>query len=386
MYNVRPRFKFNKSLLWIIAVFISTVFGTIVGITYPSWYNSLAFKDSIPDFLRPPKALETVKTDKGETLVRTVEESAVIDVVDKASPAVVSILAKQVTFDPRRGPTTDEQGIGTGFIVDSSGIILTNDHVVSDKTITYTVLTKDQKSYSVVSIDRDSSNDFAIIKINASNLPTIGLGDSSSLKVGQKVVAIGNALGRFQNTVTVGVVSGIGRGVTASDQFGFASETLENVIQTDAALNPGNSGGPLLDLSGKVVGINFATTSGAENIGFVIPINRVKSILEQFKSQGRIIKPFIGIAYNIIGSDIAQLQNLPEGAYVQRVIVDSPAAKAGIEIGDVITELGGEKITLENSLATIIRKFNVGDKVKLKVNRKGKNLQFEVKLEEAPRE
>jgi len=181
-------------------------------------------------------------------------------------------------------------------------------------------------------------------------------------------------------------VSGIGRGVTASDQFGFASETLENVIQTDAALNPGNSGGPLLDLSGKVVGINFATTSGAENIGFVIPINRVKSILEQFKSQGRIIKPFIGIAYNIIGSDIAQLQNLPEGAYVQRVIVDSPAAKAGIEIGDVITELGGEKITLENSLATIIRKFNVGDKVKLKVNRKGKNLQFEVKLEEAPRE
>src|SRR3990167_1270248 len=375
-------FQTRKTLIiFVLFSLVSAVVGGVLGATFPTWSQNLPFNLKLPLVTSDKQIIN-----QGEKRIISSEESFVIKVVEKASPAVVSIVAKQVGFDPLRGPTSDSRGIGTGFIVDSNGIILSNNHVVEDRDVSYTVVTKDKKNYEDTKKDRDSLNDLAILQVEASNLPTIELGDSDNLQVGQTVVAIGNALGRFDNTVTVGVISGIGRGVTASDSLGIRSETLENVIQTDAALNPGNSGGPLLDLSGKVVGINFATTSGAENIGFVIPINRVKSILEQFKSQGRIIKPFIGIAYNIIGSDIAQLQNLPEGAYVQRVIVDSPAAKAGIEIGDVITELGGEKITLENSLATIIRKFNVGDKVKLKVNRKGKNLQFEVKLEEAPRE
>lgn len=359
----------------------AAVFGSIVGANYSTWSQKLPFGIKLPILTQ-----EQETPLQSEKRVVTSEESAVIKVVEKASPAVVSIVAKQVGFDPLRGPTSDSRGIGTGFIVDANGIILTNDHVVEDTDISYTIVTKDKKTFPVKKIDRDSLNDLAILQVEAVGLPTVELGDSDNLQVGQTVVAIGNALGRFDNTVTVGVISGIGRGVTASDSLGIRSETLENVIQTDAALNPGNSGGPLLDLSARVIGINFAVTEGAQNIGFVIPINRAKVVLEQFREVGRIIKPFLGVAYQLINKDIADIRGLPQGAFVQRVVDNSPAKKAGIKIGDIITKFAGSQISEEQTLATTISKFKVGDSVEIEVFRDGKTLNFKATLAEAENE
>lgn len=303
------------------------------------------------------------------------EESAVIEVVEKASPAVVSITAQQSVFE--------DNSIGTGFIVESDGLILTNKHVVAAENACYRVILKDGTDYEVQEIHRDPFADLAILKIDASGLPTAVLGDSSNLKVGQTAVAIGNALGKFSNTVTVGVVSGIGRGVTASSGFG-RSEVLDDVIQTDAALNPGNSGGPLLNLSGEVVGINVATTTGAENIGFSIPINAVKPVLDDFKIKGRIVRPFLGIEYVIVTEDLSVLRKLPQGAFIQRVVAEAPAEEAGLEPGDIVTQIDGEDINEQNTLAQVIRNHKVGDKLQLTIDRNGKKLELTATLSEAP--
>jgi len=329
------------------------------------------------------KSLSTVQT---ETIARqqiVTEESAVIEVVEKASPAVVSIAAKQVVFSPFGGSSAEDNSIGTGFIVESEGLILTNKHVVASENARYRVILKDGTDYPVQEIHRDPFVDLAILKIDASGLPTVTLGDSSTLRVGQTAVAIGNALGKFSNTVTVGVISGIGRGVTASSGFG-RSEVLDDVIQTDAALNPGNSGGPLLNLSGEVVGINVATTSGAENIGFSIPINAVKPVLDDFKIKGRIVRPFLGIEYVIVTEDLSVLRKLPQGAFVQRVVDDTPAEEAGLKAGDIVTKIGGEAINEENTLAQVIRSHKVGDKLVFTVDRNGESLTLTAMLGEAP--
>ena len=182
--------KFNKNILWILAVVIATVFGTLIGVTYPTWYGSLPFRDSIPKFLRPPSTFfETVETESGIKVIRTVEESAVIDAVNKASPGVVSIVASSVSFDPVEGVKRDQQGIGTGFIIRSDGVILTASHVVENKSIKYKVVTNDQKTFDVKKISMDPSIDFAILQIDATDLPTVNLGDSSSIQAGQKVIA-----------------------------------------------------------------------------------------------------------------------------------------------------------------------------------------------------
>lgn len=386
--------KIDKKLLLIagsvLGVLLLFIVGVIIGVTYPTWYQSLPFKNAIPTAFRPaqPSQAATVTTSNGQTVVRTVEESTVIDVVDKTSPAVVSVVAKTVSFDPTRGSVSDQQGIGTGFIIDPSGLIITNNHVVCDSTLSYSVVTKDNKTYDVKKIDFDPANDIAILKINASNLPTLTLGDSDPtlLKPGQKVIAIGNALGQFQNTVTVGVISGLGRGVTAAGSGcnGQSSETLQNVIQTDAALNPGNSGGPLLDLSGNVIGVNFATSSSAQNIGFVIPINRVKEIIDQYKQNGRIIKPYIGVGFQTIDSALAQIQGVPQGAFVRQVVSGSPADKAGIQTGDIITKLNGQALNDTNDLVSIINTLKVGQKVSVEVYRDGKTVTLTITLVEAP--
>ncbi len=385
--------KIDKKMLLIagsvFGFFLLLIFGVIVGVTYPSWYQSLPFKDSIPQAFRPSVLQKsTVTNSKGDTVVRTVEESTVIDVVDKTSPAVVSIVAKTVSFDPNRGSVNDQQGIGTGFIIESDGMIRTNNHVVCQTDLSYAVVTKDNKTYNVKKIDLDPANDIAILKIDAKDLPKLELGDSDPtlLKPGQKVIAIGNALGQFQNTVTVGVISGLGRGVTAAGSGcnGQNSETLQNVIQTDAALNPGNSGGPLLDLSGNVVGVNFATSQSAQNIGFVIPINRVKEIIAQYKKDGKIVKPYIGIQYQTISSAVANIQGVPEGAFVRRVIPGSPADDAGIEAGDIITKVNGQAINENSDLVSVLNTLKVGQKIPVEVYRDGKTVKLNVTLSEAP--
>ena len=316
------------------------------------------------------------------------EESAVIEVVENASPAVVSIAAKQVVFSPFGGASTEDNSIGTGFIVEADGLILTNKHVVASDNASYRVILKDGTDYEVKEIHRDPFVDLAILKIDLpeadkGQLPTAVLGDSSDLKVGQTAIAIGNALGKFSNTVTVGVISGIGRGVTASSGFG-RSEVLDDVIQTDAALNPGNSGGPLLNLSGEVVGINVATTTGAENIGFSIPINAVKPVLDDFKIKGRIVRPFLGIEYVIITEDLSVLRKLPQGAFVQRVVEGTPAEEAGLKVGDIVTKIDDGAINEENTLAQVIRSHKVGDKMVLTIDRNGEALSLTATLAEAP--
>lgn len=310
------------------------------------------------------------------------EESAVISVVEQAGPSVVSIVTERISFDPFEGVVKEKGGIGTGFAIDKD-LVLTNSHVVAAEA-GYTVVTKDKRTLTVQKVYRDTINDLAILRIEGGDLPPIKLGDSDKIKVGQTVVAIGNALGRFDNTVTVGVVSAIGRGVTASG--GGASETLENVIQTDAALNPGNSGGPLLNLSGQVIGINVAVTSGAENIGFSIPVNTAKPVIEGFRREGRIVRPFLGVSYVIIGKDLAKLRNLPEGAYVRAVSEGAPAAAAGIAAGDIIVELAGQPISERYTLAKAIFSHKVGETVEVAVSRGGKRLTLKAALGETPSE
>lgn len=329
-------------------------------------------------------------TDRLATLeIRTIQkvvtqEEATISVVEEASPAVVSIVQKRVIFDPFSGPIAQQQGIGTGFIIGETGVILTNRHVVSERDVQYSVVTKDGKEYGVEEIHRDLAYDLAIIKVSASGLSALALGDSDKIQVGQTVVAIGNALGRFSNTVTTGVVSGVGRGIEASSGFGTQAEYLEDVIQTDAALNPGNSGGPLLDLSAEVIGINVAIATEGENIGFAIPINIAKSVVSDFEKYGRIIRPFLGVSYYVITEDLAKLRDLPQGAFIQSVVKGSGAAKAGVKVGDIITAIDGQKITERTTLAKIVISHKVGDTITLSINRREKELTLKAILGEAP--
>lgn len=309
------------------------------------------------------------------------EESEVISVVEKTSPAVVSVVEKAVVFDLFRGPTLSESSIGTGFAV-KPDLVVTNKHVVSDTTAGYTIVTKDDQKLAVTQIFRDPVNDLALLRIENGNLLTLELGDSDSVKVGQTVIAIGNALGRFSNTVTKGVISGIGRGISAqAGPFGQA-EALENVLQTDAALNPGNSGGPLLNILGQVIGVNVAMGQGTENIGFAIPVNRAKELIENFSANKKISRPFLGVEYILVSKSLAEEQGLVEGAFVRSIVGGSAAAEAGLKINDIITEIDGIKIDQKNTLAKLILKNKVGDKVTLTVWRNGKVLKLSVTLQE----
>lgn len=331
----------------------------------------------------------------GEKVKIVSEESVVTDVVEKVSPSVVTVSISRVRsigsffeidpFDPfspfrirpREEEEKIEQDIGTGFIVAEDGLIVTNKHVVSDKDAKYKVITKDDKTYEAKKIYRDPINDIAIIKIDASDLKPVTLGDSSKMKVGQMAIAIGTALGEFRNTVTVGVVSGLGRGITAGSPFEGYVERLDDVIQTDAAINPGNSGGPLLNSGGQVIGVNVAVSAQGENIGFAIPINVIKESLDQFNKSGKFQRPFLGVRYKMITRDLALLNDVPEGAYVIDVVVDSPAEKAGIEKNDIITKIDGKRVNdKDGGLAKIISEKNIGDRISIEVWRDGetKNL------------
>ena len=351
-------------------------------------------------------------------------ENAVVNAVKKASPAVVSItisenvpVVEQCPYNPFQdlppefqqffgngsagitqpcdtGKTQLQQvGGGSGFIISSDGMILTNKHVVSDTGAQYSVLTADGKTYAAKVLARDPSQDLAVLKISATGLPTVSLGDSNSLELGQTAIAIGNALGQFSNTVSVGVVSGLSRTVTASGGLSSNSqETIRGVIQTDAAINPGNSGGPLLDLNGDVVGIDTAIASNAQGIGFAIPINQAKRDITSVTTSGQIQAPFLGVRYISITADMAKQQNLlvSAGALVRgssdgpAVAPNSPAAKAGVEVEDIITAVNGQAIDANHDLGTIINQFNVGQTVTLTINRGGKTITLQVTLAVRP--
>ena len=324
------------------------------------------------------------------------EESVVIDVAEKVSPSVVTVsietpARKVLEFNPFGGGISQRieggtpQDIGTGFIASSDGLILTNKHVVSETDAKYKVITNDDKEYEVKQISRDPSNDIAILKIDSGgvNLKPVELGDSSNLKVGQFVVAIGTALGEFRHTVTTGVISGLGRGITAGSLYEGYVERLDDVIQTDAAINPGNSGGPLLNSAGQVIAINVAVAQSAQNIGFAIPINTVKEALGQFKQTGKFpAKPYLGVEYQMISKQSAILNDVPEGAYVVSVIADSSAERAGIEENDIITKMGDTQLSEENTMADVISDKKPGDSISIEVWRDDETTTLSATLSE----
>ncbi len=330
------------------------------------------------------------------------EESVVIDVAEKASPSVVtvSMTTTQTSvpsffMDPfgmfgggmmnrqdQLQPKEIKQDIGTGFVVDSTqGLIVTNKHVVEDTQAKYKIITKDNKELDVTNIFRDPTNDLAILKV-ASPLPqALELGNSDTNKVGQFVIAIGTALGEFRHTVTTGVISGLGRGIEAGNSWGGSVEQLDNVIQTDAAINPGNSGGPLLNSAGQVIGVNVAVSQSGQNIGFALPINVIKSSLENFNKTGQFNRPYLGVQYKMISKETALMNDVPEGAYIAAVVKDSPAEAAGLKQGDIVTKMGGKAVKDEaGGLAAIINSMKVGDKADVEVYRDGKTTTLGVTL------
>lgn len=329
------------------------------------------------------------------------EESAVINAIDTTLPSVVTIGISKTSstrglfeFDPfnpfqpfQQTPGTPrkiEQNIGSGFVIANDGLIVTNKHVVADTEATYKVLTNDNKEYQVVKISRDSLNDLAILKIDAKNLKPIALGDSNNLKLGQSVIAIGTPLGEFTNTVTSGIISGLKRGITAGSPFENYVERLDNVIQTDAAISPGNSGGPLVNLHGQAIGVNTAVSQEGQNIGFAIPINVVKDLIKTFNSSGgKIERPFLGVRYQMIDRQTAIINKLPEGAYIIEVVDGSPAQASDIQKDDIITDVDGQRIKGGNdqTLQKIVAKKRVGDRVILKLWRDGKTLEKTITLQ-----
>ena len=323
------------------------------------------------------------------------EESAVVAVVDRVSVSVVTVSIETpqrrvLRFSPFEGFRSEleggfDQDIGSGFIVDSEGLIVTNKHVVDTEGAKYKVITNDDEEHEVKEIIKDPSNDLAILRIDppAGGLKAVELGDSSNLRVGQFVIAIGTALGEFRHTVTTGVVSGLGRGITAGSPAPFVGfvERLDDVIQTDAAINPGNSGGPLLDSSGRVIGVNTAVSAQGENIGFAIPVNLVVKGLEQFRANGQFAsKPFLGVQYQMVSRESAILNEVPEGAFVVEVVDGSAADRAGIEPGDIIVKIDGIKADSENDLAEIIANYEPGDIAEITVWRDGETKTFTASL------
>jgi serine protease Do len=311
-------------------------------------------------------------------------EMSVENVVKKVVPSVVTITSTDNvrTFFGMMKQT----GGGSGFIVRSDGLIVTNKHVVSSTTATYTVTLSTGKTYSATVTARDPSNDLAMIKISATNLPVVEFGDSSKVALGQKVVAIGNTLGQYQNTVTTGIISGLDRNVTASDGAG-SSEQLKGLIQTDAAINPGNSGGPLVSLLGQVIGINTAVDTQAQSVGFAIPINSVRSQIQTVSSGGEISRPKLGVRYIPITADFASANNLDvqAGALISQgpngeTAVSTPASTAGIREGDILVSINGEAITTDNDLSTILLKYKPNDTVTIQLKRDGATKTVKVKL------
>jgi len=337
----------------------------------------------------------------------TNQEEAIVNVASESSESVVSIVVSQhlsdfenSVYDPflryfgesipdiEENPlsTNDLQEVaaGTGFIISAEGMIITNRHVVDEINAEYTVVLNNGEKYTAKVLAKDTLLDIAFIQIEATNLNPLEFGNSSTIKVGQSVVAIGNALGEFSNTVSSGIVSGLGRTITATDQLGGSAEQLYDVIQTDASINSGNSGGPLLDLGGNVVGVNVAVASDANGIGFAIPSNVVVDLLTRLQTDGEIIRPKLGVRFRMIDSTLKKSNNLTveDGALIIKgseesdaaIVADSAAEKAGLRENDIILAVNGEKLTTNKPLNVVIQGYKVGDIVNLKILRANEEL------------
>ncbi len=412
-------YKNNKNINFVFQiVFIVFVFGFgVISFVFGKNFN-IALGENKTTNLSNSITTNTAPVVKQEVID---EESAVINSVANSAESVVSIvISKNVPkyntintnpfgSDPfgfgqdfgftQQVPTGETQkqeiGGGSGFIVSDDGLVVTNRHVVDDTTATYSVVLNNGKTYDLDVLARDSYNDIALCKIKdlKDKLKPLNLADSDNVKLGQTVIAIGNALAEYKNTVTKGIISGIGRKITAGDSYqGGSTETLEGILQTDAAINPGNSGGPLINLSGEVVGINTAVSSQGQNIGFAIPINSVKDDINSVIKNGKIVRPYIGIRYVQLDELSAKQNNLPYnyGIVVLRgsnpedlaVVKDSPADKAGIKENDIILEINSVKLDSDHPFIKEISKLKPNDKIKLKIYRNSKIIDVDVTLGE----
>ncbi len=422
----------NRSFVYVFFVsLISLVIILAIGLGFVWNYRANVFNYFAKEYLQEIQNPNNVLGNDGKMTAEKIiekqlifsQEFFVVDAVKKTNPAVISIVIsknvpKYETYvDPNQqqnpfgdlfpnfffnipqyrqnGTEKKNIGGGSGFFVSSDGLIVTNKHVVDQKDVEYTVFTNDGKKHIAKVIARDPVLDIALIKIDppaGGGFPYLSLGNSDSLQVGQSVIAIGNALGEYRNTVSVGVISGLARSVVAGDASG-KTELLDKVIQTDAAINPGNSGGPLLDLSGRVIGVNVAIAQGSQNIGFALPINSIKSAIESVKATGKIIRPYLGVRYVAVNAEMKDVNNLSVdyGVLVKAgqnqnelaVIPGSPADKAGIIENDIILEVNGVKLDDKTTLASLVREKNIGDVINLKILNKGVEKNVQVTLEAA---
>lgn len=392
--------SFSCRTKWFVVgiIFLASFFGAVFGFMAGGVVNVLNSKSFFGRWGNSSISERIINTQNIIT-----EDSVVADVVNQSSPAVVSIaISKEVSnlrnfdffgFIPGENSGQKQQvGAGSGFFVSEDGMIVTNRHVVEDMSAEYTVVTNDGTEFPAKVLARDPVHDIAIIKIEGVGFPVLPLGDSDSVQIGQTVIAIGNSLGEFSNTVSRGIISGLGRTVIAGSELGTQAEKLTDIVQTDAAINPGNSGGPLINVKGEVIGMNVAMAQGAQNIGFALPINQVKQTVDQVKQTGKISTPFLGVRYIPISEEIQDNNNLPfdYGILIQRgtasselaVVPGSPADKAGILENDIILEVDGQKIDDKNQLGDLIADHKVGDLITLKVWSKGTEKDVQVVLGE----
>ena len=374
----KEKVKISKSML--IGLIIISILSGLLSSYWFNFYYMKSYDGSKNS--TSPKITEKVSVE---------EDSGIVDAVKKVSPSVVSVTSTAKGMNIW-GEVVEQKGGGTGFIVTNDGLILTNKHVVSGSN-EITIITTDGKDYIGKVVATDPLFDFALVKIDAQGLPVVELGDSDSIDIGQRVVAIGNALGEYDNSVTSGIISGRARAITTSDRAG-SSERLEGLIQTDAPINPGNSGGPLINIRGQVVGVNTAIDSTANSIGFALPINSAKVAINTYLKNGKITRPYIGVRYINITREYAaiNIMEVTSGALILggngqgndtlAVVPGSPADKAGFQVNDIITEINDEKIVENKSVIAILSSYAPGDKVEIKYLRKGEEKKTEVTLGE----
>ena len=371
-------------ILTILLAFVAGVAGAYIGLRF--W----------------PERITSLDSNSAQQKIVSSQSELISSIANEVGPSVVSIKIQSTQslngFEMFWGGQSDTttEGAGTGIVLSSDGVVITNRHVVEGDNVSISIVDSKGKIYDdveILAVDPRSNYDIAFLKIkNVTDLVPAKLGDSSKMQVGDLAIAIGYALGEFENTVTSGIISGLGRPILASDSGGGSTESLTNLFQTDAAIIPGNSGGPLLNSNGEVIGINTAVASNAENIGFSIPVNDIKAQIVSILTKGKLEIPYLGVHYVSLTEEIQQYYDLPvsEGAWLKgngaqlAVITNSPADKAGLKEGDIITKINDQDITADNQLPIVLSQYKVGDVINIEYLRGEDKKATQATLEIAP--